>query len=187
MKIAIVDDDRQLSDRLMEYMDAVLAGSCEWLHYPSGEAFLAAWTPGMRDRVILDIFMGGVTGMDVAREIRRSDREVKLVFCTTSNEFASESYEANACYYLHKPLEKGRVKAMLDRIDLAQPEQARTVQLPDGTAAVLRDIVYADSAAHYVTLHCRRGKSIRVRASLGMWSGCCAPIRIFSVRPRGLS
>lgn len=167
MKIAIVDDDRQLSDRLMEYMDALLAGSCEWLHYPSGEAFLAAWTPGMCDRVILDIFMGGVTGMDVAREIRRSDREVKLVFCTTSNEFASESYEVNACYYLHKPLEKGRVKAMLDRIDLAQLEQARTVQLPDGTAAVLRDIVYADSAAHYVTLHCRRGKSIRVQASLG--------------------
>ena len=93
MKIAIVDDDRQLSDRLMEYMDALLAGSCEWLHYPSGEAFLAAWTPGMCDRVILDIFMGGVTGMDVAREIRRSDREVKLVFCTTSSEFASESYE----------------------------------------------------------------------------------------------
>lgn len=91
MKIAIVDDDRQLSDRLMEYMDALLAGSCEWLHYPSGEAFLAAWTPGMCDRVILDIFMGGVTGMDVAREIRRSDREVKLVFCTTSNEFASEA------------------------------------------------------------------------------------------------
>lgn len=29
MKIAIVDDDRQLSDRLMEYMDALLAGSCE--------------------------------------------------------------------------------------------------------------------------------------------------------------
>lgn len=54
---------------------------------------MAAWTPGMCDLVILDIFMGGVTGMDVAREIRRSDREVKLVFCTTSNEFASESYE----------------------------------------------------------------------------------------------
>lgn len=32
---------------------------------------------------------------------------------------------------------------------------------------MLRDIVYADSAAHYVTLRCRRGKSIRVRASLG--------------------
>lgn len=35
MKIAIVDDDRQLSDRLMEYMDALLAGSCEWLLFPS--------------------------------------------------------------------------------------------------------------------------------------------------------
>lgn len=167
MKIAIVDDDRQLHDRLKAYLDDLLAGSYEWLYYPSGEAFLSEWAPGMCDLVILDIFMGGLTGMEVAREMRRADREVKIVFCTTSNEFASESYEVNACYYLHKPLEKEQVKAMLDRVDLAQLERARTVQLPDGTAAVLRDIIYADCAAHYVTLHCRHGKSVRVRASLG--------------------
>ena len=33
MRIAIVDDDRQLSDRLMEYMDALLAGSSQYDRY----------------------------------------------------------------------------------------------------------------------------------------------------------
>ena len=54
---------------------------------------------------------------------------------------------------------------MLDRIDLAQIEKMRTVQLPDGTSVVLRDIIYTDCAAHCITLHCKYGKSISVRAN----------------------
>ena len=107
--------------------------------------------------------------MDVAREIRKSDREVRLVFSTTSNEFASESYEVNACYYLLKPFGKDRVKAMLDRIDLAQLEKMRTVQLPDGTTIVLRDIIYADYAAHCTTLHCKHGRN----SSCLLYTSCC--------------
>ena len=36
--------------------------------------------------------------MRIARVIRETDPNVCLVFATTSNEFASKSYEVNACY-----------------------------------------------------------------------------------------
>ena len=165
MKIAIVDDDRTMYDRLKIYLGELLADEVNLLYYPSGEAFLAAWKPQAFDLVILDIFMDRITGMEAAREIRRTDRDVKLVFCTTSNEFASESYEVTACYYLHKPFDRERIKAMLDRIDLTQIEKRRVVQLPDGTSAVLRDILYADCAAHCVTLHNKRGEDTVVRTA----------------------
>ena len=149
MKIAIVEDDIQMYEHLQTCLYELLGSSAEYIYFPSGEFFLQTWQPGTFELIILDIFMDRLTGMDVAREIRKSDREVRLVFSTTSNEFASESYEVNACYYLLKPFGKDRVKAMLDRIDLAQLEKMRTVQLPDGTTIVLRDIIYADYAAVY--------------------------------------
>lgn len=71
----------------------------------------------------------------------------------------------NACYYLHKPFGRDLVRAMLDRLDLAEAEKARTVRLPDGTGVRLRDIVYADFAAHRVVLHGRHGQETVVRAS----------------------
>ena len=110
----------------------------------------------------------------------------KLVFCTTSNEFASESYEVNACYYLHKPFDRERVKAMLDRIDLAQVEKERTIQLPDGKSVVLRDIIYADYAAHYTTLHCKYGKDIILRANLSEIEALLCGYPYFFIPSKGL-
>lgn len=75
--------------------------------------------------------MDRLTGMEVAREIRKTDNNVKIAFSTSGNEFASESYEVNACYYLHKPFGIERVKAMLDRIDITGLEKMRAERLPD--------------------------------------------------------
>lgn len=75
--------------------------------------------------------MDKLTGMEVAREIRKTDNNVKIVFSTSGNEFASESYEVNARYYLHKPFGIERVKAMLDRIDITGLEKMRAESLPD--------------------------------------------------------
>ncbi len=163
MKIAIVDDDIQIYERLQTYLEELLGFSAEFCYFPSGEAFLAAWEPERFELIILDIFMGKLTGMDVAKEIRKRDGDVRIVFATTSNEFASESYDVNACYYLHKPFGKERVKAMLDRMDLAKLEKMRAVQLPDGSSVVLRNILYADCASHCITLHCKQHQNIILR------------------------
>lgn len=53
---------------------------------------------------VVDIYMGKLTGIDLARKIRSRDEEVRIVFCSSSNEFAAESYELNASYYIRKPV-----------------------------------------------------------------------------------
>ena len=153
MKIAIVDDDIQLYQNLRSCLEELLGDFAEITYFSNGESFLEAWQVKAFDLIILDIFMDGITGMEVARKVRQVDSEVKIAFSTTSNEFASESYEVNACYYLHKPFGAEQVKAMIDRLSLAKIELKRTVKLPDGTNALLRDIIYADCSAHLITLH----------------------------------
>ena len=101
--------------------------------------------------------------MRIARVIRETDPNVCLVFASTSNEFASESYEVNACYYLHKPFLKQQVLAMLDRIGQQSHEVSRTVLLPNEKKVLLRSIIYADYASHRVTLHCKKDETITLR------------------------
>lgn len=156
MKIAIVDDEIKLYRTLRSHLEELLGDFAEIAYFSSGEAFLESWKAENFELIILDIFMDGITGMEVAKEIRKTDPDVKIAFSTTSNEFASESYEVNACYYLHKPFGADQVKAMIDRINLAEVELRRTVKLSDGTNVVLRDIVYADCAAHITTVHSKR-------------------------------
>lgn len=165
MKIAVVDDDVKMFEQLRAYFEEYLGNSAEFSYFQSGEAFLCSWRAGDFDLVILDIFMGGITGTETACAIRQTDPDVKIVFGTTSNEFASESYEVNACYYLLKPFGTEQIKAMVSRLNLAEIEKNRTVKLPDGTNAVLRNIIYADCSSHIITLHCKNQKNIVLRAN----------------------
>ena len=144
MRIAIVDDDTQTQKSLYADLTELLGLPADIRTFGSGEHFLSCFEPGAFHLVILDIFTGKLTGMDVARKIRETDQDVRLVFCTSSNEFASESYEVDACHYLHKPFGKDRLCAMINRLDLENAEKLRSLQLPDGQSIVLRDILYAE-------------------------------------------
>lgn len=103
MRIALVDDDANAQAVLLRLLTEQIGSTHEITCFSGGEAFLEAWSAGRYELVILDIFMGSLSGMDVARRIRRTDGDVRLVFATSSNEFASESYEVNASFYLRKP------------------------------------------------------------------------------------
>ncbi len=186
MRIAIIDDDIQMYELLKSYFQELIGTSAELTYFPNGENFLQIWQPGSFELIVLDIFMGELTGMDVAKQIRQTDNEVRLVFATTSNEFASESYEVNACYYLRKPFGKDRVQAMLDRIDLAQLEKLRTVKLPGGASVVLRDIIYADYNSHCTTLHCKGGKNVSVRANFSQIDALLCAYPYFFSPSKGL-
>lgn len=169
MKIALVDDDRATLERLTELISRQLSLLGDSGHridtYQSGEEFLVAWSAGTYDLIVLDIFMGGVLGIDVAHKIRETDREVRLVFCTSSNEFACESYEVGAHYYLHKPFTEAGIKRMLDRLDLEIMELTRAVTLPDGQGIVLRNILFTQYFSHTAEIYSKKRDTIRSRIS----------------------
>lgn len=185
MKIALVDDDIQACDHLQACLDSLLGPSCTLTCYTSGEAFLAAWRPGLFDLVILDIFMAGISGVEVAHTVRATDKTVKLVFCSSSNEFASESYEVNARDYLRKPFNCERVAAMLGRLELTELEHSHSLTLPNGVSVVLRDISYVDFPP--IGWCCTAGRAGRrwCASPFPRWSLCCARTPISSAPPRG--
>ena len=170
MRIALVDDEiaqlQQLRGLISEELCELIPSASHKIDgFRSGQSFLDHWTSGSYDVVILDIFMGGLTGVDVAKKIRETDSDVKLVFCSRSNEFAAESYQVNAQYYLVKPATPGSISNMLQRLNLEVIQLEQTVTLPDGHNLLLRQLLYTEYYNHVVTLHMRNGESYRLRTS----------------------
>lgn len=95
--------------------------------------------------------------MEVARRLRADDGQVRLAFATSSNDFASESYEVGACYYLRKPFRPEGVRAMLERLDLEALERSRRLRLRTAVRWCCGASATPPPDGHRVTLHCKDG------------------------------
>lgn len=168
MKIALVDDEQAELDHIYQLLKSQLAFAENTLKidtFSSGTAFLEAWAPGSYDLLILDIYMDRTDGIAVARQVRKTDSNIRLVFCTSSNEFASESYEVCAHYYLCKPVTQQGMTAMLERLNLAAYERERQLPLPDGQKVILHNIIYTEYFNHIVTIYNQTGAAVQTRIS----------------------
>ena len=154
MRIAIVDDldaeRAQLKERLVRQLRA-RGTEAELLEFDSGEAFLAAENEQRFSAAFLDIYMEGLSGMEAAKELRKTDADCLLVFTTTSTDHALEGFQVRALHYLVKPFSEAELSALLDEMlsKLPRPEPILTVKV-DGSDIRLcyRDIVSAEHFAH---------------------------------------
>lgn len=169
MRIAIADDDPQDLRRLSEMTSHGLSSLGYYDNlidtFHNAEELLAMWSVGRYELILLDIYMDGIQGIDAARKIREQDEDVRLVFCTSGNDFASESYEVHAHYYIRKPISEDNILRMLERLDLEACEFSRFVTLPDGKKVILRNILYTEYHNHIVTIHNKKGDAVRTRIS----------------------
>ncbi len=157
MKIAIVDDEKFFLDQLNDIVTNKLSEmglEIEQLDlFHSSDDFFASWEPEKYHVVFLDIYIDNDNGVDIARRIRETDSEVSLVFCTTSNEFAAQSYEVDARYYLQKPITDEKVASMLKRVNFLRLEKNRIITLPDGFRCLLHKIRYTNYMNHTVVFY----------------------------------
>jgi DNA-binding LytR/AlgR family response regulator len=167
MRTALVDD---LKDDIEGLRSILTAGKSQYGFkdseidaYASGEEFLEDFASGKYDLIFLDIFMEDMTGIDTARKVREIDDKVHIIFTTTSNGFASESYEVRADYYLLKPYTEENVAKMMSVLLPALTRTVNSIQLPDGSRIPTDSIIYAESRGHYAYLHLKNGRVYKTR------------------------
>ncbi len=190
MHIALVDDDPIQTENLHTLLSKELIGVGDVTHritaFSSGEDFLAAFKKGEFDLIVLDIYMGGMNGVETAYKIRETDTDVLLVFCTSSNEFASESFEVGARYYLRKPITAESVAGMLRRLNLNDVENNRAITLPNGKSVRARSILYTEVADHAVTVHVKGDTPLRMRSSHTEIESLLSPFGYFFSPSKGI-
>lgn len=142
MKIAICDDDSQELNRISSFIDTYRRESNASLTYKtfqSATELISKVSSADYSILLLDILMPGINGMQAAHEIRAFDAGVKIVFLTSSPEFAVESYAVKAYGYILKPVSKDKLFSLLDAViaEEQKPLEGLTVKTQSGMARIL--------------------------------------------------
>ncbi len=108
------------------------------------------------DLLILDIEMGKMNGVELARKIRRERRDTRIVFLTGYKDFVFEGYEVGAIRYLLKPMKENQLFELMEAItkEMEQKQKEYFIFHCDGKLQKVefRDILYIESNGHYLTM-----------------------------------
>lgn len=122
------------------------------------------------DLVFLDIIMPHMTGMDAAKEIRRFNQAVKIIFLTSSPEYAVDSYSVNAYYYALKPIWKDKLFILLDKVlfEMTDCDRANIlIKSKTGLTRVFLDkLEYAEVIGRTINYHLTNGTVIEAIYSM---------------------
>jgi DNA-binding LytR/AlgR family response regulator len=160
LRIAICEDDQGMQNRLVDAINDWASSrkvQTDILCYPNAEAFIMAWPDVAFDLAFLDIQMKRMTGIELAEFIRKSDRNMLIVFVTSFSQYVLKGYDVNALHYLIKPLSPAKLLPILDKaltIWRARHNAAFVVSDKDGQVKLLYDdIYYIAMLSHIAQIH----------------------------------
>ena len=174
IKIAFCDDERSVIDKLSTLMDKYSAErniKIEYAAFCNPFDLLAAIERGAcYDIIFLDIIMPGETGIDAAKEIRNFDSNVKIIFLSSSSEFAVESYVVGAYFYQLKPIHKESLFRLMDSaVSSCEKEQTDSLILrcKSGITRIkLKHLEYCEVVHRTLFIHLTDGGVLECTGSL---------------------
>ena len=161
MRIAICDDEKDIRE-LIAYKVEKQYPDAEIIFFQSGEELLLV--DESIDILFLDIQMSGIDGMETARELRKKDKKVILIFVTAVEEYVFQAFDVGAFNYIVKPIDDGKFSDVLHRavdewssqnINEKEPEERYVLINNSGvhTKVILDEIVYAEVFNRKVVIH----------------------------------
>lgn len=174
IKVAFCDDDLVVLNEISSLLDRYRAEHdqeivCMAFHSPL--ELLTEIEKGLRpDILFLDVIMPGENGISVAKEIRQFDNIVKIIFLTSSVEYAVESYMVGAYFYQIKPLYEDSFFKLMDSV-IAECEKIRQYSLilrcKGGITRVrLEKLEYCEIIGRTLLFHMEDGKVLESSGSL---------------------
>lgn len=179
IKIAFCDDDMEVLHQMNELLDRYRVERNEDITYAAFQSpfeLLTEIEKGIRpDILFLDVVMPGQTGMDVAKEIRQYDTNMKIIFLTSSPEFAVESYSVGAYFYQLKPIWEESFFRLMDAV-LAECEKKKKNSLilrsKDGITRIdLQQLEYCEVLGRKLLFHLEDGAVLESAGSLDDLAG----------------
>lgn len=168
MRIAICEDDNtqvELSKSYLNEWSQLGKHQTEICTYSSAEAFLFSLEDdGPFDVLLLDIQMSEMTGIELAKKLRRQRSDVIIIFITAIKEFVFEGYDVDALQYILKPISREKLFSVLDK-SCAKLNKSEPIIIIDNQKIKQSDIIYIESQAHYIDIYLQ-DKVIKVKKSL---------------------
>ncbi len=159
--IAICDDDSSQINALKKML-AEWNGCNIIKEYNSAEQFLFNYPDVSCDLLLLDIEMGNMSGMELAKKLRAKGDMLPIIFITGFSKYMGEGYDVEALHYLIKPVDKKKLFQVLDKYACRHKSDNRII-LSCGNESVLvasDDIVYLEAFGKKTQITLSSGKEI---------------------------
>lgn len=167
-RIAVCDDntvDLEFNCLLLERWATLRGIEIQTLTFPSAESFLFCYAEDKAfDVLLLDIEMGAMDGVTMAKEIRADNQAIQIIFVTGYSDYIAEGYEVAALHYLLKPVGEEKFFAVLDRALEKRKRDERCLTLESGGSLVripFYEIRFLDVHQNYVTVHGREDYTVK--------------------------
>lgn len=170
--VAVCDDstaDRQYILNMLKEWAAEAGHSVLVAEFSSAEQFLFEYEDKSDyDILLLDIEMGDMDGVTLAKKLRQVNETVQIIFVTGYSDYISEGYEVAALHYLMKPVKQEKLLEVLNRAVEKVQKNEKLLLLENGGELYripLYQIRYIDVQHNYVTVHAK--EEVTVKKTLG--------------------
>lgn len=162
LKVAICDDIKEYIKKMEIYIEQygkenlVDVKICS---YVNGDHLIQTYTKKKYDIIFLDISMPKMDGFELAGRIRKLDRDVSIIFCTSYYNItnAQKAYDVEARDFLKKPVTYKKIVAILDKTykrKLINAEEKFILKIQEGIFSIqLSDISYLETKGKAVIIH----------------------------------
>lgn len=168
-KIAICDDSDADREYVLNMVNRWAAGAGQAVHtdtFTSAENFLFHYAEESDyDILLLDIEMGDMDGVTMAKQLRKNNDIVQIVFITGYSDYISEGYEVAALHYLMKPVKEEKLCSVLDRAAEKLQKNETVLNFEIGGEMLrlpIYQIRYADVFGNYVTIHALSDTTVKM-------------------------
>lgn len=171
MRIAVVDDSIEDAQRITGYLEQFQTEhnlNFQIKVFYASFDFLEEYH-GNYDVIFLDIEMPGSDGLEAAREIRKRDRTVGIIFITSLAQYAIDGYEVQAIDFMVKPVGYYNFSVKLEkafRFIESRREQDILITNKEGIVRIMvSEILYIEKDRDYLVIHTKDG-CFRTRGSI---------------------
>ena len=195
MHLIIVEDLETDREQLAALLRRDCAGHEERVDisfYASGEEFQQHYRPKSCDGLFLDIMLGGLSGIEIARKVREAEKRLPIIFTTIGRDYAVDGFAVRATDYLMKPLDPGQVARCMERLReyLSVPSSISLLEISGRGHSMpvdvaLDDILYGQYLDHVMTVYTGSG-AYRTRSSFQDFTAQLPHTGRFYVCGRGL-
>lgn len=181
IKVALCDDDVSTLKETLGFLEQYRRERGQKIvhtAFSNPVELMAKIEQGTRfDILFLDILMPVQDGIETAAEIREYDSDVKIIFLTSSEESAVQSYTVEAYFYQLKPLRWESFSQVMDSaLEKCELEQKSRLilQCKSGYVSIDPDRLEFCEVIHRTLLfHLSSGKVLESTGSLGFQASVC--------------
>lgn len=176
LRIVICDDDPAYLSKIKaccaNYFEQKAMCSPEILSFDNSLLCLEKLDQiGGCDIALLDICMPGISGIAAAREITARYPKTKVIFLTSSQEYAVDAFSVGAIHYLLKPFSQKDFSAGMDRVmTLLEATPIKWLYINAEGGAIhkidVSTIIYIESFRNGRSIHTENGVFVETKVTL---------------------